>query len=139
MMDALQVSSSATPDDSTGSPRVSVKRPLEDDETFDVENVTSKRQAFEVRTPIFDSMASLLPYAPYEAAETPTEPQLQETSVADLMSIIQQMQTSHAQQISELRDQYNSVSAHLEQLKSLFNDHFTSQLDSIHVLQSVSG
>lgn len=52
--------------------------------------------------------------------------------------MIQNMQTSHAHQISELREQYVAVSAQLEQLKSLLNDHFTSQRGSLHLLQSVS-
>lgn len=134
-MDALQISPVESIDDSIDTSRVYVKRLPEDDGPFDLESTPAKRQIIEPGGFLSNDMASSTSHALHGAIE---EPQLSEKSPEDLVFIIQQMQHSHAQQVAQLRDQYTAVSRQLEQLKALLNSHFTTQLGSIHLLQSVS-
>lgn len=138
-MDASQISPAATTDNSTNSPWTVVKRPPKDDEIFDPEKAAPKRQVTASRNPGSDHTTSMSPHALYEATTMVPQPQLQEKSPADLVIMIQRMQTSHAQQVAELQDQYAAVKNQFDQLKSLFNTHFSSQLESLQLLQSVSG
>lgn len=140
-MEASQIPSGVSPDDrSTRTYNVYIKRLPEDDESSDSWRATSQQQITGSRLPSSEGMVLSSPHFSPGPANTPTESQPQfNRRIEDLMSMIQTMQTSQAHQISELREQYTAVSTQLEQLKSLLNDHFTSQLGSIHLLQSVSG
>lgn len=140
-MEASQIPSDASPDGrSTRTHNVYIKRLPEDDESSDSWRTTSQQQTIRSGLPALDGMGLSSPHFSQGPVNTPTESQPQENRrIEDLMSMIQNMQTSHAYQISELREQYTAVSTQLEHLKNLLNDHFTSQLGSIHLLQSVSG
>lgn len=139
-MEASPIRSNASPDGGSTHPRsVFIKRLPEDEEPFDFGRATPDQQSIGSRAPAFDGVALSSPLVSQGPVITPAEPRSQESRrIEELMVMIQEMQTSHAHQISELREQYTAVSTQLEQLKSLLNDHFTSQLGSIHLVQSVS-
>lgn len=110
---------------------VPIKRPPEDEEPLDaLMTVPSKRQALE--NPI-----SHAPEPAPRPASTATGNSLGGKSPEELISIIHQMQDVHYQQMAELRSQYAIVSCQLDQLKSLTNNHLTSQILAIQSVQRV--
>lgn len=123
---------STTSQTADGVAEVSIKRPPEDDESLDgLHRAPPKRQAVERSLSHGPGTAS-------RASSEATDGHLWDMSPAELIATIHQMQATHAQQVAELRDQYTIVSRQLEQLRTLANNHLTSQILAIQSAQHVS-
>lgn len=135
-MDSSQAShrSPETYDLDANTSSVYIKPPPADEEPFDA----SPQQQAQEPTVIAPSEMASSSRALSEATATATEPQFSEKSADDLIAMIHHLQASHAQELADLRDQQAALSNQLDQMKSLLNSHFTSQLGAIHLLQSVS-
>lgn len=136
-MDFSQPSPDLSPSNALDTAGVYIKGPPTDEEPFDVDSIPPTQEAPEPTAAAPSDMAS--PSRDLsEATATTAEPQLWERSTEDLIAMIQNLQASHAQELAELRDQQAALSNQLNQLKSLLDSHFNSQLGAINSLQSVS-
>lgn len=110
---------------------VAIKRPPEDEEPFDLHRSPPKRQAVETTS---DYRQAFVSHGPAEASGS----QFYGKTPEELISIIHELQVSHAQQVADLRNQYTVVSQQLDQLKGLLNTHLHSQMTAIQYVQNVS-
>lgn len=115
---------SFTPNLENHSPNFPAKRPPEDErEEFDLQSATLKRHAIEGLhgEPTFSRASS----------------EISDKSPEELVTVIQEMEATHAREMAEIKNQYANVSYQLEQLMTLLNNHFASHLAVIHDVQKV--
>lgn len=107
-----------------------IKRPPEDDESFDLHRTPSKRQALEtaldgvVESELDPSLSLREPSLQF--FPDPAHPH-KDKNPEQLIAIICNMQAAHAQQVADLEARYSVVSAQLDQMKKLLNSYFKSQ------------